>query len=123
MVDRVYFPQPILPVDRPSQAGGGGKTASTSRSFSEILDQKTLKFSKHAQEMIKQRGIELSTNRINRICEAVDKASAKGSRDSLILVDDLALVVSVKNRTVITAIDGENIKGNIFTNIDSAVIA
>ena len=73
--------------------------------------------------MIARRGIDITANRMDRITDAVDKASAKGARDSLILVDDLALVVSVKNRTVITAIDGSSLKGNVFTNIDSAVIA
>lgn len=53
---------------------------------------------------------------------AIEKASNKGARESLILMDDLALVVSIKNKTVITAIDGANIKENVFTNIDSAVI-
>jgi len=52
----------------------------------------------------------------------VSKAAAKGARESLILLDDKAFVVSVRNRTVITAVDGEHLKENVFTNIDSAVI-
>jgi flagellar operon protein len=54
--------------------------------------------------------------------DAVNRAEAKGAKESLILMDRLALVVSVKNRTVITAVDDQNLKDNIFTNIDSAVI-
>ena len=54
--------------------------------------------------------------------DAVNKAEAKGAKESLILMDQLALVVSVKNRTVITAVDGASLKDNVFTNIDSAVI-
>jgi flagellar operon protein len=36
--------------------------------------------------------------------------------------DKAALVVSIKNRTVITAVDPGSLKDNVFTNIDSAVI-
>ncbi|HEX3047301.1 MAG TPA: flagellar biosynthesis protein, partial [Bacillota bacterium] len=54
--------------------------------------------------------------------DAVNKAEAKGARESLILMDQMALVVSIKNRTVITAVDNESLKDNVFTNIDSAVI-
>ena len=66
---------------------------------------------------------------MGRLSEAVDRAEAKGAREALVLMpgaertDDLALVVSVKNRTVITAMDGNSIQDNVFTNIDSAVVA
>jgi flagellar operon protein len=53
----------------------------------------------------------------------VDRAAAKGSRDSLVLLDQTAMVVSVKNRTVITALGRDQARDNVFTNIDSAVIA
>ncbi|MFY9377457.1 MAG: hypothetical protein WAP58_04595 [Peptococcia bacterium] len=59
---------------------------------------------------------------MSRLNEAVHKAQATGSRESLIMVDDLVFVVSIKNKTVITAVDGESRKDNVFTNIDSAVI-
>jgi flagellar operon protein len=122
MVDRIYIPQPITPVSQPDTTSSQPKTPETT-SFADVLAEKTLKWSRHANEMLARRGIDITANRMDRITDAVDKASAKGAQDSLILVDDLALVVSVKNRTVITAIDGSNLKGNVFTNIDSAVIA
>lgn len=81
-----------------------------------------LKFSAHAQARMKLRNINLSDEDIARLNQVVEKAQAKGAKESLILMNDLALVVSIKNRTVITAVDGANIKENIFTNIDSAVI-
>lgn len=81
-----------------------------------------LKFSAHAQERLQSRNIQLSQQTLNKLGEAVDKASAKGGRESLILMDNLALVVSVKNRVVITAVDGPSMKDNVFTNIDSAVV-
>ena len=60
---------------------------------------------------------------MDRLQGAVQKAAGKGSRDALVLMDDLAMVVSVTNRTVVTVVDKENLKQNVFTNIDSAVIA
>jgi flagellar operon protein len=68
------------------------------------------------------RGIQLTREDQARLREAVDRAQAKGARDSLILMRDLAFVVSVRNRTVITALDGPSMRENVFTNIDSAVI-
>ncbi len=58
----------------------------------------------------------------DRVKEGVDRAAAKGARESLVLMDNVALVVSIKNRTVITAVDKANLKESVFTNIDSAVI-
>ncbi|HSV74339.1 MAG TPA: TIGR02530 family flagellar biosynthesis protein [Chthonomonadales bacterium] len=82
-----------------------------------------LRFSAHAQTRIQSRQIAIGHGEMARIEGAVEKAAAKGARESLILVDDTALVVSIRNRTVITVVDRENLKQNVFTNIDSAVIA
>ncbi len=82
-----------------------------------------LHFSRHATQRIEQRGMELDATRMERLHRAVDQAEAKGSRDSLILLDELALVVSVQNRTVVTAVDEASRKEHVFTNIDSVVIA
>jgi len=121
MTEKIYFPQPILP---PSQVGQTGKQKESSKeiSFAEILSRQSLKFSRHAQERIAKREIALNASHLQRIHDAVEKAAAKGARDSLILVDNLAFVVSVKNRTVVTALDEASMRGNVFTNIDSAVI-
>lgn len=125
MNNKIYFPQqPIEPI----KPGKSNQTSQASKgqtsSFGQVLDKKLneLKFSNHAQERLKSRNIELNDVEMNKLVEAVGKARDKGSRDSLILMNDLALVVSVKNNTVITAVDGQNLKENVFTNIDSAVI-
>jgi flagellar operon protein len=81
-----------------------------------------LKFSAHAKERLSLRNINLSAQDVSRITDAVNKAAAKGAKQSLLVMDRLALIVSVTNRTVITALDGGNMKENVFTNIDSAVI-
>lgn len=82
-----------------------------------------LHFSRHAQKRLEQRGIDMDGARMARLEQAVDQAAAKGSRDSLILLDEMALVVSVQNRTVVTAMDQQGGKEQVFTNIDSVVIA
>jgi len=96
-------------------------------SFEQILqkkieDKKELKISQHAQMRMNMRNIRLTQEQKQMLNEAVEKASQKGVRESLILMNDLAFVVSIKNRTVITALDGDSIKENVFTNIDGAVI-
>jgi flagellar operon protein len=58
-----------------------------------------------------------------RLETAVDKAAGKGAKDALVMLDETAMVVSVQNRTVITALGMHQAKENVFTNIDSAVIA
>jgi flagellar operon protein len=81
-----------------------------------------VRFSAHAQRRIASREIGFSSDEAIRLEQAVEKAAGKGSRESLILMDDLALVVSVKNKVVITAVDADHRKENVFTNIDSVVL-
>ncbi len=81
-----------------------------------------LKFSAHAKERLSMRNINLSAEDISRMTDAVNKAAGKGARQSLLVMDNQAFIVSVTNRTVITALDGGSMKENVFTNIDSAVI-
>jgi flagellar operon protein len=81
-----------------------------------------VKFSGHAQVRLASRNITLSGDDLANLGAAITKAAAKGARESLVLMDQAALVVSVPNRTVITAVDKSALKDNIFTNIDSAMI-
>lgn len=81
-----------------------------------------VKFSAHAQRRLVSRNIDFTRDEAVRLEEAVEKAAGKGSRESLILMDDLALVVSIKNKVVITAVDANSRKENVFTNIDSVVL-
>jgi len=93
--------------------------------FDEILQQEIgrLRFSRHAQERIESRNLTLDQRDITLLEGAVDRAEQKGAQDSLVFLRDMAFIVSVKNRTVVTALDGENLRENVFTKIDSAVIA
>ncbi len=81
-----------------------------------------LKFSNHAIERMQSRGITYSPQELTRLGEAVQKAAAKGSKDTLVLMDQSALIVSVKNNTVVTVMDKNALKENVFTNIDSTIV-
>ncbi|MCS6830767.1 MAG: TIGR02530 family flagellar biosynthesis protein [Armatimonadota bacterium] len=110
-----------------SPSGGAAHTqraAQDDKAFHVALQQAqgSVRFSAHAQARLQSRQIQLDSEALRRVENAVDKAAEKGSRESLLLMDNVALIVSVRNRTVITAIDKENLKENVFTNIDSAVV-
>ncbi len=81
-----------------------------------------IKFSGHAQTRLASRQITLTEGDMAKLGDAITRAQAKGARESLVLMDKAALVVSVPNRTVITAVARDDMKENIFTNIDSAVL-
>ncbi|WP_110943169.1 TIGR02530 family flagellar biosynthesis protein [Inediibacterium massiliense] len=96
-----------------------------SKGFDQVLNQeinKEVKFSKHAVERLESRNIKIHPNEMTKINEAVSKANQKGIKEALILMDNKAFVASVKNKTIITVATNEQLKENIFTNIDGAVI-
>ena len=105
----------------------GISNASDGESFSEILGRQissgeTVKFSKHAQQRLESRNISLKEDDMQRLNDAVDQASQKGVQDSLVFMDNLAFIVSVPAKTVVTAMPVDEAKQNVFTNIDGAVI-
>lgn len=125
--NRIYYPQqPVFPVGKPTAKPASKAAQSTVNSapFSQFLDQELsgVKFSQHALQRLQNRNIQLDQAEMSKLNDAVEKAAQKGAKESLVLMNDLALIVSVKNKTVITAMDGASIKDNVFTNIDSAVI-
>ena len=93
--------------------------------FGDVLAEKSaqVQFSGHALQRVRRRGIEVDTATLARLQNGVDRAAGKGARESVVFVDSTAFVVSVRNRTVITAVDRDHMKDHVFTNIDSAVIA
>lgn len=126
MDQRIVFPQqPIQPIQTNKTSASKARPATGKTSFENVLEQKMaseLRFSRHAQERLQSRNISLSSEDMTRLNQAVSQAREKGARDSLILMNNLALVVSVKNNTVVTAVDENSLRDNVFTNIDSAVI-
>lgn len=96
-------------------------------SFKEMFSQEMasssgVNFSKHASARLFSRGIELNDQEISKISTAIDKAQTKGSRETLVLAEKYALVVSVEDRTVVTAFGRDNLRDGVVTSIDSAVI-
>jgi len=81
-----------------------------------------LKFSNHAIERMQMRGISFDPAKMESLQNAVSKAAAKGAKNTLLLTDDSALIVSVKDNTVVTVMDRNAMKENVFTNIDSTVL-
>jgi len=131
VADNIYIPpQNIRAPDTVSRGRGTERNNGSERNgpaFGAVLEQHLrggeVTFSKHATARMQSRGIELSPDSMGRLNQAVSQAQAKGCRDSLVLLDNNAMVVSVKDNTVVTVADKEQLKGNIFTNIDSAIIA
>ncbi|MHB1125897.1 MAG: TIGR02530 family flagellar biosynthesis protein [Bacillota bacterium] len=126
MSNRVDLTRPVLPPGQPGTAAQP-TVARPAQPFAEVMRQQVkepdrLKFSQHAQQRIESRNISLGPQEMDRLNRAVEKAALKGARESLVLMDQLAFVVSVHNKTVITAVDGPSLKDNVFTNIDSAVV-
>lgn len=95
------------------------------RSF-ETLFRKELanvRFSKHATDRMSERNMRVDGEDLEKIDRAIAKAEQKGSQDSLIFLRDMAFIVNIPNRTVVTAIESGRMQENVFTNIDSAVVA
>lgn len=113
---------PAFPAARPAATTNGQGT-----SFADVLREQQapagVQFSRHALERVQRRGIDVDPATLARLGSGVDRAASKGARESVVLVDGTAFVVSVRNRTVITAVDPEHMREHVFTNIDSAVIA
>ncbi len=109
------LPQPRVAAQRPADV-----------SFSEILKQElkepNISLTSHALDRLRQRQIFLRQDTMLRLSDAVDRAQDKGAREALVLDSDLAYVVSVKNRAVITVMDRSQMRDHVFTQIDSAVI-
>lgn len=125
-VNRPFYP-PIMPPAcskiSPAQPNPATKT------FAQVLQQTTqpgiaqpLQFSQHALNRMQGRGIQLSQDQLQRLEQAVDKASQKGGKETLVIMRDTAFIVSTKNRTVITAIDDQSLKDHVFTQIDSTIL-
>lgn len=127
MLGTVQFNPGILGTANTSSASVSRKSEQKNGSFDSLLqtqiNKSGVQFSAHAQKRLAERNVKLSDSEQARLGAAVDKAQQKGADKSLVLMDDLALVVSARNRTVITAVDASNSKDGVFTNIDSAVIA
>jgi len=121
------YQQPVNLLEIANRGKAAASTGPDQASFkemfsSELAGNRQVTFSKHASQRLHSREISLNNQQLNQIAGALDKAAARGSRETLVLMDDLALVASVENRTVITAFDRDQLKDGVVTSIDSAVI-
>ncbi len=120
----VQIPPPVIPAVRPQGVPVQIPPTGTG-SFRDVLrttSGQPLKFSAHAQQRLQSRNIDLSQDDLAKMNAMADKAAAKGAKQSLFMMRDTAMVVSITNRTVITAVDQQSMKDNVFTNIDSAAV-
>ena len=108
--------QPVKPVASSAPAQGP--------SFTETLQNvQNIRFSNHAQKRLQSRDINLNSDNVSRLSDAIDKAEKRGGKSSLVMVDDLAFIVNVKDRLVVTALDANQRGEGVFTQIDSVVFA
>ena len=125
--NRISNPSLVQPVKQ--QANNGNVRASSEvQTFESVLQQAVgkntgVKFSKHAEMRMQARNINLTQTQKAKIDSAVSKAEQKGVKDSLVILDNMAFVVNVNSKTVITAVNNSELKDNVFSNIDGAVFA
>lgn len=113
-----------------NKIGGGPSFQETLAGLDKVTTQKNtgvgatsaIKFSNHAIERMRSRGVTFTPEQLTKLDSAVKKAAEKGGKDSLVLMNDTALIVSVKNNTVVTVVDKASLKENVFTNIDSTIV-
>jgi flagellar operon protein len=113
-------PGALAPAGTPAPA----TTVPGGPAFADVMrGRHAVRFSSHALQRAERRRIDLGPVPLARLSDGVERAAGKGARASVVFVDHTAFVVAVANRTVITAVDREHMKQQVFTNIDSAVIA
>lgn len=122
MIDRIERLTPVSGQNSVSGSQSGDAFASALRQELERTQQQTVAFSKHAMARAEERGIEVNDHLLNRLTDSVERAQAKGATNILALDRSLAFIINVPNSRVITTMSQEEMKENIFTNIDGAVI-
>lgn len=96
-------------------------SSTTSSTDKDSTNSNQVSFSKHANQRTEERNIEISQTELNRLGDACDKAEEKGIKDALVMMDNNAYIVNAQNRVVVTVMDTNELKNNVFTNIDGAV--
>lgn len=112
---------------QPSRQKNIKLTNITQKNFNEVLESinknnKDIKFSKHATKRLINRNMNISSGEMERLENAFNQAKSKDVKDALIIMDNKAFIVNVNSKTIITTVSKEQLKDNVFTNIDGAVI-
>ena len=124
-MDKIHLHRiPSQPLIRPTNESQSVRSPEKSfvEHFNEAKELVELKVSKHANDRLKERNIHISDAEWAHITEKVNEAKSKGIKESLVLIDQAALIVSAKNNTVITAMNRMEAKGQLFTNIDGTIV-
>jgi flagellar operon protein len=112
---------------QPDRPTSGAPPSGGSQSFRDLLsaaaDEHSLQFSQHALRRVEQRQIPMEGNQLDRLSKAMDTLSQRGSKQSLVMLDQYAYVVHPPSHTVVTAVEPDQSKETVFTQIDSVVIA
>ena len=82
---------------------------------------RNVEFSKHAMTRAEERGIDITPDLIDQLRGSMIRAQAKGATNILAMDSEKAFIINVPNAKVITAITQNELKENVFTNIDGAV--
>lgn len=118
MVNRIQQLQQHIHINQPKK-----KITPTTVTFKDVFDQaQYIKISKHAKQRLKERDIQINDKQWQVVSEKMNEAKAKGVTDSLVILDQAALLVSTKNHTVVTAMDREEASAKIFTNINGTIL-
>lgn len=122
MVDRIG---PQFQAVRPQQSGAQARP-SGGAAFGEVLrkeaERSGIAFSKHAMARAEERGIQVDDALLTQLNDSVEKAQTKGATNILAFDATRAFIINVPHGRVITTMSQEEMKQNIFTNIDGAVI-
>jgi len=133
LLQKIGALQPSAPQETP--ANRPGSSTDFGNTLESLLDQhqvanstpepesiEEVVFSRHAKARLESRGLELDSDQMERLNEGIEQLNQRGAKESLVLMDDMALIVGVPKRTVITAMSRNEAMGNIFTNIDSTLV-
>ena len=124
MINNIQNPASAVPATPTRNASAVSRN--TSAAFGDMLQQqiqqRTVNFSKHALARAEERGIELTSDLMDKLADSVEKAHEKGAKNILAFSDSQAFIINIPYGRVITTMSGEEMKQNIFTNIDGAVL-
>ncbi len=111
------------PLGQPSSEAPPSDGVSFRDALSAAAGERSLSFSDHAMKRVEQRQIPLDGEQLDRLGKAMDTLSQRGSRQSLVMLDQYAYVVHPPSHTVVTAVEPDQSKERVFSQIDSVLIA
>lgn len=123
-IQEILISSKVGPVGKPVKPANQGQSAgvSSGESFDQALQKAEINISRHAQKRLEARQISLTPSDEAKLNDAIRTLETKGARDSLVLMGELALVVNVPSKTVVTAMEQAQMKEQVFTNIDSTIL-